>query len=216
MIKILISAILLCFTITSQASIITFDDWQYNSDDHIDWQVTIDDESHEDYFTFNISIGEVNPSGDILGFAFDSSADFNLSTDLINYSTYELSSFASDSLSCGRGCNFNGAIRNDFDYIFRVGQQGSGSDYVSEFSFGLAKNGLTLDENLFTRVGIRAQSVGNNCDSSSCNGSVKDYSQTPGTDIPTPPSDDVTQVPEPGTAFLFALTLIGFTVRRLK
>ncbi|WDE03397.1 PEP-CTERM sorting domain-containing protein [Thalassomonas viridans] len=192
---------------------ITFDNWQHNSSDHIDWQVTIDDESHKDYFTFNVSIGKENPSGDILGFAFDSLADFDLTTDLVNYSTYELSSFGTDSLNCGPGCNFNGAVSTGFDYIFRVGQQGSGNDYVSEFSFGLAKNGFSLDENLFSRIGIRAQSVGNDCENTNCNGSVKDYSQTPNV---IPPGDEVTEVPEPGTALLLGLTLFGFAVRRKK
>ena len=211
MVKTFITALLFSLSFTGNATVITFADWQYNSSDHIDWQISIDDESHSDYFTFNVSIGEVNPSGDILGFAFDSSADFNLNTDLVNFSGYEFSSFGTDSLKCGSGCNFNGAVSNGFDYIFKVGQQGSGSDYVSQFSFGLEKGGLTLDESLFTRVGIRAQSVGSNCASSSCNGSVKDFSENPDTVTPEP-----TPVPEPGTAMLLGLALLGFAARSQK
>ncbi|WDE13771.1 PEP-CTERM sorting domain-containing protein [Thalassomonas haliotis] len=209
MIKTLIAAALLSLSLSSHATVITFSDWQYSSGDHIDWQISIDDESHSGYFTFNISIGTANLTGDILGFAFDSSADFNLNTDLVNFSAYEFSSFGSDSLRCGSGCNFNGAVSNGFDYIFKVGQQGSSSDYVSQFSFGLEKGAFTLDENLFTRVGIRAQSVGSNCTNSNCNGSVKDFSENPGTVTPEP-----TPVPEPGTAILLGSVLLGFAARK--
>ncbi|WDE03398.1 PEP-CTERM sorting domain-containing protein [Thalassomonas viridans] len=207
MIKTFFTALLLSFTAASQATVISFEDWQYNSGYQIDWRVTVDDESNDGFFTFNIGIGTANPTGDILGFAFDTTGDFDIPADLVNYSSYDFSNYSQDSLSCGPGCNFNGATRFSFDNLFRVGDQGSGSDYVTLFSFGLAQNGLTLDESLFTRVAIRAQSVGNDCDINNCNGSVKDISEDPTTVTPTP-------VPEPGTAMLLGLALLGFTAKR--
>ena len=214
-IRTMLTTLLLSVSFYTQANIITFDNWHYNSHDNIDWQVSIDDESHNDYFTFTISIGNIDTIGDILGFAFDSTAHFDLNSDLVNYSPHGFSSFATDSVRCGSGCNFNGAIRNNFDHIFKVGQQGAGSDYVTEFSFGLASNGLTLDENLFTRVAIRAQSVGSDCDNSRCNGSVKDYSDSRTTEGFPNDSDVVTpDVPEPGPLMLLALSLFALATKR--
>ncbi|WDE01076.1 PEP-CTERM sorting domain-containing protein [Thalassomonas actiniarum] len=209
MIKALLTTLLLSFTAISHATVITFEDWQYNSGYQIDWRVSIDDESNDGFFTFNIGIGTANPTGDILGFAFDTTADFDIPADLVNYSTYDFSNYTTDSLSCGPGCNFNGATRYNFDNLFKVGDQGSGGDYVTLFSFGLAKGDLILDETLFTRVAIRAQSVGDDCDTNNCNGSVKDISEDPTVQPPV-------SVPEPSTAMLLGLAILGFSARSRK
>ena len=70
MVKILITTLIMFFSMLSNAEVITYTDWEYNSSDEIDWIVTIDDESHADYFTFNIGIGSPLLTGDVLGFAF--------------------------------------------------------------------------------------------------------------------------------------------------
>lgn len=209
MVKILITTLIMFFSMLSNAEVITYTDWEYNSSDEIDWIVTIDDESHADYFTFNIGIGSPLLTGDVLGFAFDISADFALPADLVNFSPYDIGNYNTNSLNCGPGCNFNGATSDNFDHLISIGQQGSGGDNVTTFSFGLEKGDLTLDENLFTRVGIRAQSVGDNCDNSSCDGSVKDISATS-------MSGSITDVPEPTTVILLGLTLLGLVSRKIS
>ena len=159
--------------------------WDYNNSDpglQPNWLVAIDDDTAGS-FRVNLTIASPTPStGDMLGFGFDTLlTGLNLSDlTFVSSSTGEgITGLFSDTLSCGAGCNFNGDGRSPFDYIVRLGSQGSSAGLITEFEFLIANlAGIPLPE-AFTRVGIRAQSVGGN-------GSTKDINSTPETPQPIP------------------------------
>jgi hypothetical protein len=177
--------------------------WVFNNSDpslQPNWLVAIDDETAGS-FRVNLSIASpTSATGDMLGFGFDTALTGLLQSQLVfvSSSTGEgITGLFSDSLSCGPGCNFNGDGRTAFDFIVRMGDQGSSNGLITAFQL-LIPNlaGVSLPE-AFTRVGIRAQSVGEN-------GSTKDVNSTPGESLlPIP-------VPAALPLFLSALGLFGF------
>lgn len=176
--------------------------WVYNNSDTAqqpNWLVAVDDDL-DGLFRVSLSIASPSPStADMLGFGFDtaltglSMGDF----DFLSSSTGEgITGLYSNTLSCGPGCNFNGGGQSAFDYIIRMGSQGSSNGLITEFAFTIVNTGDVALADAFTRVGIRAQSVGGG-------GSTKDINST--MDVPHP-------VPLPGTLplFLAGLGLFGF------
>ncbi|GAB2191247.1 hypothetical protein MAH1_28550 [Sessilibacter sp. MAH1] len=152
----------------AQATTVSFGDWVYNTTDQIDWQVSVDDESNEGYFTFNIDIGDQTLTGDVIGFGFNSELNFGSSG--INLDLVESFTDGVAFGNCRGACNFNGTGINP-EYAFSVGALGQ--DFVSRFSFGLPTFGATLTANTFSLTAIRALQVGDDRENS-----VKDYSAT--------------------------------------
>lgn len=166
---------------STHATTLTYTDWTYNTGDEIDWQVTIEETTYDDgggaqdIFLFNVSIGEQDLIGDIIGFGFNTSIDYGdsiLDGDLI--------SFADDPAfgACSGSCNWNGTAARNLDYSFSVGSNGlrGGSDDYQAFSFGLLTLGNDLALDTFSLVAIRSTSVGFGEDREE---SVKDFSLTP-------------------------------------
>jgi len=152
----------------ANASTINFSDWTYNnlnSEAQVDWLVSIDDTSNAGYFTFNIAIGDSDPSGDILGFGFETDIDYG--SDYLglvqNYSTTRFG-------ACANACNFNGTAARNIDYSLAIGS--TGTDFITSFSFGMPDFGQTLTTDTFSMVAIRAISIGDKDYTS------KDYSRT--------------------------------------
>jgi hypothetical protein len=129
-----------------------------------------------------VSITNASPAGQVNLFAMDTSSD-----------------------SCGSGCNLNGltvplAGDGQWELVFSLGS--SGFDGIQTFSWSTQDFGL--DESAFGLVAIRAQQLctSGTLPNSGCTGSDKVYGFV---DTPRPPSN----VPEPGTALLFGLGLLG-------
>jgi hypothetical protein len=96
--------------------------------------------------------------------------------------------------ACGPGCHFNGITSNTFDWIARIGHQGSAGGLITDTTFTLATHGQTLTSSTFTALGIRAQSVGPT--PTGGGGSAKDISTTRTLTV---------AVPEPDSTLLLAL-----------
>jgi hypothetical protein len=161
--------------------------WDYNNSDPAlqpNWLVAIDDET-AGLFRVTLSIASPTSStGDMLGFGFDtaltglSASDFGF----VSSSTGEgITGLYSDTLSCGAGCNFNGGGRSPFDYIVRLGDQGSADGLITEFVFTILNTTSLALADAFTRVGIRAQTVG-----LGGGGSTKDVNSVGVSPVPLP------------------------------
>jgi len=167
--------------------------WVYNNpeaNNRVNWVIDINDTANTGKFTVNVSIGAptaaFNGTGDILGLAFDTTlAGLTLSNLTVLSSTppgQTFSDFGTNSSSCGSGCNFNGIADDTFDYIFKVGSQGSSGGAVTQVAFTI-DNGSSVPLTLatFSRFGIRSQSVG--AYPGGGDGSAKDYNASP---VPLP------------------------------
>lgn len=183
--------------------------WVYNSPDEVAWRVSINDDT-ANVLTVGVSIDPGSSvTGDILGFGFDTTITGLTVTDftLTEPSSVTLGSFGTNSTSCGTGCNFNGATTDAFDYIFSVGGTGSSSGKLTAFEFTIdVAPGFMLTEDTFTRVGIRAQSVGPVPDGG--NGSVKDLNLMA--------EEVMSPVPLPAAAWLMLAALGGLGALRLR
>ena len=174
-------------------------DWEYNNPDagqQPNWLVAIDDDI-TGFFRVNLSIASPTSStGDMLGFGFDTQLTGLLRehVDFVSSSSgEEITGFFSDTLLCGPGCNFNGGGQSAFDYIVRMGSQGSSAGLITQFEFTIANLADIALAEAFSRVGIRAQSVGGS-------GSTKDINST--VEVPSP-------VPLPAALPLFLAGLAG-------
>ncbi len=177
--KTLIAFGALAATASAHAATVSYTDWTYNTDDEIDWLVTIEESTYtdssgteQDIFLFDVGIGSGDLVGDIVGFGFNTHIDYGSSV-----LDGELIAFADSPTfgSCSGSCNWNGTDARNPDYSFAVGNNGlsgSGDDHQS-FSFGLLALGNELTAETFSLVAIRATSVGMGDDREE---SVKDYS----------------------------------------
>ena len=144
----------------------------------------------------------------MLGFGFDTTLTGLTLSDLtfVSSSTGEgITGLYTDTTSCGSGCNFNGAA-SAFDYIVGMGDQGSSNGLIEAFQFLIANTGnVLLDQTTFTRVGIRAQTVGPPPDGGG--GSTKDINSV---------NSAVQVVPIPAALPLFAsgVGILGLVARR--
>lgn len=195
------------WAVPAEAATIQFasPDWVYNNTNPADqpnWLVEIDDET-AGFFHVSLSIDSPSFSGgDVLGFGFDTLLTGLTQPSFSSFSTNTgegITGFFTNSLSCGAGgCNFNGATTSPFDYILRIGMQGAANGLVAAVDFLIANTGnILLDEDTFTRVGIRAQST-------STGGSTKDINSTP----------QLSPVPLPPAMLLFATGLAGLAAFR--
>ncbi|WP_424964607.1 VPLPA-CTERM sorting domain-containing protein [Dinoroseobacter sp. S375] len=190
--------------------------WTYNNpgaNEQVDWRVSVNDDT-AGILSFDVSIDAgSSATGDILGFAFDL-ADAGLTqSDISNFtsSTGEgITGFFTDSTSCGNGgCNWNGATSDDFDYILRVGAQGSANGSITSLSFDLdVSDTFMLSTSTLTRVGIRSQSLG--AAPNGGGGSSKDINTVPNELVATTP------IPLPAGAWLLLTAMGGLGVARLR
>lgn len=165
--KLLTSLVFLAFAASANATTITYSDWVYsNPNAEVEWLVTIDDTSNADYFTFTLDIVEGSVEGDMFGFGFDTDIDFG--PDYLNLiENYSTTTFG----TCSFICNWNNTGAEDVEYTLAIG--GTGSDYVTSFSFGLPSNGVELTADTFSLVAIRAAQIDGN---GGPGGFAKDYS----------------------------------------
>lgn len=154
-----------------------------------------------------VTVTATGSSADMLGLGFDwggSALDTTLpDTDFVWVSSNTgqgITNVCTDTLSCGPGLNFNGALPQDetFDYIVRMGASGSGGGLITDFSFYILTD-ESLDDVLTDSFGIRAQSTEE--------GSIKlvDFTR-------------VAEVPLPAAGFLLlgGLGALGAMKRRRK
>ncbi|WP_424969073.1 VPLPA-CTERM sorting domain-containing protein [Dinoroseobacter sp. S76] len=202
----------------AQATTVEFSSpgWTYNNagaSEQADWRVSVNDDT-AGILSFDISIDAgSSATGDILGFAFDLADPGLMQSDISNFtsSTGEgITGFFTDSTSCGAGgCNFNGATSDDFDYIVRVGNQGSSGGSVTSLSFDLdVSDTFMLSASTLTRVGIRSQSLG--AAPSGGGGSSKDIHTSPNELVATAP------IPLPAGAWLLLTAIGGLGVARYR
>lgn len=154
---------------SAQAATITYE----NAADDPKVQLTIDDSGAGFYrFSLTTLVGQA----DFLAIGFNLAGSGNPLTNALfslvsatrldgGAITPTLELFGNDTGSqsdCGPGCNFNGAgSASLFDYILRIGTQGSsGDDYVRTVVFDLVYGG-SLDDNPFSQLAFRAQSTSN-------------------------------------------------------
>jgi hypothetical protein len=137
--------------------------WDYNEDGQVPWVVSVNDDT-ANLWTVAVSIasGVGTDTGTILGFAFDSVLTGLTSSSFAFVSSNTGGPIADrfeNALTCGGGCNFNGATADPFDWIIRLGGAGASDGLLTSVSFTIA----TLEDLMpdsFTRFGIRAQAVG--------------------------------------------------------
>lgn len=191
-------AALLVFTASAaNATTIVYDDWNYsNPNAEVDWTVTVDDTSNADFYTFSVDINNMDLTGDIIGFGFNTDIDYGSDyLDLI--ADYDSVGFG----TCAFLCNWNGTAAENPDYTFSVGRQGA--DYITSFSFGLPYFGQALEADTFSLVAIRARAIGDD------HAFAKDYAS----------AGSVVAVPElNGSVFglcaAFVLTVLGLSGRK--
>ncbi len=163
----------------AQATTVSYTDWTYNTDDQVDWVVTIEEATQDvygkeiDIFHFTVDIADDDLVGDIIGFGFNTDINYGLliQDDIISYSD------SPDFGFCSGSCNWSGTeVGRLPDYSFSVGRNGTrgGRDDHQSFSFGLKSWGHELQADTFSLVAIRATSVGE--EDGSREESVKDYS----------------------------------------
>ncbi len=208
------AAITIALATSASASVLTFGPGgtTYNEDGQIPYTVRIDDNT-AGKFTVQVSTnaGSGDDTGDILGFGFDTSLTGLSSFDLLSSSTGEgITGLYADASSCGSGCNFNGTsvVADPFDYILRIGDQGSSNGLLTDFAFTIATD-QALTATSFTRVGFRTQSVGLFPDGG--NGSAKDVNGNPVFTPGTPGGEEpgASPVPLPAAAWMLLAGIGG-------
>jgi hypothetical protein len=180
------------------ASTLTFTNFVHNSTPAVLWDVMIDDAT-ANRFTVKVSVAATSAnSGDILGIGFNLAPAYKALLTSSDITGPQVTGTFQHTGSCGQGCNFNGVTPNAFDWIVRIGHQGSAGGLITNTTFTLATHGQTLTSSTFTTLGIRAQSVGPRPNGGG--GSAKDTSTTRTLAI---------AVPEPGSTLLLTLALGG-------
>ncbi len=213
----------ICLAAPASAAVIQFgpDDWVYNNTTAAaqpKWVVKIDDQTDASRLFFQVALDPASPStGDVLGLGFNSSIPGITLADIQGFSSPTgdgVTNFLTNTEKCGTGlsgngggCNFNGTGQV-FDYMLRIGTNGSATGLNNNFSFYINKN-VDLDTTIITAVGIRAQTVG--AFPNGGRGSTKDYNLTPecikncGGDSAPPPNP----VPLPAAGWLLLAALGG-------
>ena len=180
------------------ASTLTFTNFVHNATPSVLWDVTIDDAT-ANLFAVKVRVDPTSTIiGDILGIGFNVAPTYKTLLTSGDIAGPDVTGLFQNTGSCGPGCNFHGVTPNTFDWIVRIGQQGSSSDFITTTTFTLATHGQTLDTSTFTTFGIRAQSVGPGPNGGG--GSAKATSTT---------RTLTAAVPEPGSTLLLALALGG-------
>jgi hypothetical protein len=179
----------------------------------------------------NLSIDASSSSfGDMLFFGFDTAlsglstsggtsatGDFTFNSSSNNEGISEVcsASTANGIRTCGgvgSAGNFNGplGLTEGFGYIVRMGGAGLVGAGITAFDFSIA-TGDTLTASSFSRVGIRAQSVGASDSLEGQDGSTKDINNTGVFDAPSP-------VPLPAAGWMLIAGLGGLAAmgRRRK
>ena len=187
----------------AHAAIINFNLTSFGADP-VDLTITLDDQSMPGFLTVSGLVGD-DPTGDILGLFLDvepSLVGFDLTNDVIDV-TGTLTASAFGTTNLGGGNNVEGEIVTQGfsgDLAFSFGSPGIGSDDIKNFTIKLA--GLVVGD--ISGVAGRVTSVGSPGGPRS--GSDKLFLP----DTSFPPPVDPQAVPEPATAALLGLGLLGF------
>ena len=152
-----------------------------------------------------VTVTATGSSADMLGLGFDwagTALDPNLATGdfvFVSSNTNEgITRVCVGAITCGGGLNFNGTGVGSFDYIVRMGAQGSANGLITDFSFYILTD-ESLDAVLTDSFGIRAQSTEA--------GSIKLIDFTRVAEVPLPAA---------GLLLLGGLGVLGAAKRRRK
>jgi hypothetical protein len=199
-------------TTESEAATLTFGPSTFDyseSDPRPSWNVVVDDLT-AGFFRITVSIATGSTGiADILGIGFDTALEGLALADLTFVSsptgdgiTGLFGNGTNNEEDCGGGCRFNGT-HEKFDYIVRVGDEGTASGLNTSFVFLIANTAaLALSDTTFTQFGIRCQGLG--AGPGAGRGSCKDFTDEAGTF-----DEDLPIVPLPASALLLLSGLFG-------
>jgi hypothetical protein len=212
-----LAAAALAFASTASHAGLIYSNWTGDAAPNGNYILTVSHDSATSKFNYNLTVNPWNAEALALFVDF---GNVNLSgpvsiTGAFPAGEVTLLGMDTSSNTCGSGCNLNGVsvpLSGDGQWELVFGLGGSGFDGIQTFSWKTQDFGL--DESAFGLVALRGQQVctSGTLPNSGCNGSDKLYAYPDAPQTPRTPSS----VPEPATALLAGLGMLGVAIARRK